>query len=80
MPPQEHRQTLLQDKVALVTGSGRGIGRAIARLFAAEGASVFLTARTESELKITAGEINSAVASAGQQLLEAAGRERRGRG
>ena len=55
----------MQDKVALVTGSGRGIGRAIARLFAAEGASVFLTARTESELKITAGEINSAVASAG---------------
>jgi NAD(P)-dependent dehydrogenase (short-subunit alcohol dehydrogenase family) len=48
---------LLQDKVALVTGSSRGIGRAIAHLFVAEGASVFLTARSESELKSTAVEI-----------------------
>ena len=49
---------LLQDKVALITGSGRGIGRAMAKLFAQEGASVFLTARTEEELKTTADEIN----------------------
>src|SRR5215475_8730301 len=48
---------LLQNKVALITGSGRGIGRAIALLFAKEGASVFLTARTELELAATAGEI-----------------------
>jgi len=41
---------LLKDQVALITGSGRGIGRAMAQLFAAEGASVFLTARTEAEL------------------------------
>ncbi len=50
---------LLKNQVALITGSGRGIGRAIARLFAKEGASVFLTARTETELSSTAAEINA---------------------
>lgn len=49
---------LLKNKVALITGSGRGIGRAIARLFAREGACVFLTARTESELEAVAEEIS----------------------
>jgi len=48
---------LLQNQAALITGSGRGIGRAIAQLFAKEGAAVFLTARTESELAATAKEI-----------------------
>ena len=47
----------LQDRVALITGSGRGIGRAIAQLFAKEGAAVFLTARTEKELASTAAAI-----------------------
>lgn len=50
---------LLKNQVALITGSGRGIGRAIARLFANEGASVFLTARTETELAAAAAEINA---------------------
>ena len=50
---------LLKDQVALITGSGRGIGRAIAQLFADEGASIFLTARTEAELTATAAEISS---------------------
>ncbi|HEY6387846.1 MAG TPA: SDR family oxidoreductase [Candidatus Acidoferrum sp.] len=43
----------------MITGSGRGIGRAIAQLFATEGAAVFLTARTEAELAATNGEISS---------------------
>jgi NAD(P)-dependent dehydrogenase (short-subunit alcohol dehydrogenase family) len=51
---------LLQNKVALITGSGRGIGRAIAQLFAKEGASIFLTARTGAELVATAKEIAAA--------------------
>lgn len=50
---------LLQDKVALVTGSGRGIGRATAQLFARHGARIFLSARTEAELAATAREIAS---------------------
>ncbi len=36
----------LKNKIALVTGAGRGIGKAIALTMANEGASVILTART----------------------------------
>jgi NAD(P)-dependent dehydrogenase (short-subunit alcohol dehydrogenase family) len=36
----------LKDRIAVVTGASRGIGEAIARRFAAEGAKVFITART----------------------------------
>lgn len=42
---------LLADNVAFVTGAGRGIGAAAARLFAQEGARLLLAARTETELK-----------------------------
>lgn len=48
---------LLRNQVALITGSGRGIGRAIAHLFAKEGAAVFLTARTEAQLTAVVQEI-----------------------
>jgi 3-hydroxybutyrate dehydrogenase len=50
---------LLKDRIALVTGSGRGIGRAIARCFVEEGAAVFLTARTEAELAATEAELHA---------------------
>ena len=56
---------LLKEQTALITGSGRGIGRAIAQLFAREGAAVFLTARTEKELSAAAEEISSSGGRAG---------------
>lgn len=42
---------LLANKVVVVTGGGRGIGAAIAERFAAEGASLVLTARSEDQLQ-----------------------------
>lgn len=46
--------TRLQNKVAIVTGAGNGIGRAIASLFAAEGAHVFVTdVNGESAVAVT---------------------------
>jgi NAD(P)-dependent dehydrogenase (short-subunit alcohol dehydrogenase family) len=49
--------TRLSGKVALITGGGTGIGRAIALEFAREGANVALTGRRLEKLKEVAGEI-----------------------
>ncbi len=46
----------LENRVALITGAGRGIGRAIALDYAREGANLFLAARTQDELEQTARE------------------------
>src|SRR5262245_55974451 len=41
----------MKDRVALITGGGRGIGEAIARRFASEGGRVFITCRTPKDLE-----------------------------
>jgi 3-oxoacyl-[acyl-carrier protein] reductase len=49
----------LENRVAIVTGSGRGIGKAIAMAYAREGARVVVTARSENEIRAVAAQIKA---------------------
>src|SRR3954466_11339848 len=68
---QEEIQTMgsLDNKVALVTGSSRGIGAAIARLFAQEGAKVVVHGRDEVALS----RVRQEIADAGGTALQVTG-------
>ncbi len=50
----------LEDKVVVITGAGRGIGRSIAVACAREGARVALAARNEAELRETGAQVEEA--------------------
>src|SRR2546423_14366843 len=50
----------IKDRITIITGAGRGIGRATARLFAGEGARVILFSRTPSHLDEAAAEMRGA--------------------
>ena len=47
------------EQVAVITGAGRGIGKAIALRLASEGATVAVVSRTDANSQSTAGEINA---------------------
>src|SRR5713226_3988526 len=80
----------LANQIAVVTGAGRGIGRSIALLFAAEGADVACVSRTVENAEKVANEVRAlgrkawahgvdvaeagAVGAAADQILEQAGR------
>ena len=48
----------LSGRTALITGGGRGLGKAMARAFAEAGADVMISSRTEEELRSAAAEIS----------------------
>src|SRR5438093_13014690 len=80
----------LANQIAVVTGAGRGIGRAIAMKFAAEGADIVCVSRTAENSEKVAGEIRAlgrrawawavdvadskAVEAAGERILDQTGR------
>ena len=55
---------LLGGKVAVIYGAAGGVGTAVAKAFAREGAAVFLAGRTENSLNPVAKEISSEIGRA----------------
>jgi NAD(P)-dependent dehydrogenase (short-subunit alcohol dehydrogenase family) len=62
--PKEAKMSMLEDKVAVIYGAGGGIGGAVARAFAREGARLFLTGRHRASVETVATEVVSAGGSA----------------
>lgn len=65
----------LQDKHALITGGGRGVGRAIALALAAEGVRVTVLSRTGSELQETCQQISAQGGEARHEVFDLCSRD-----
>jgi NAD(P)-dependent dehydrogenase (short-subunit alcohol dehydrogenase family) len=65
----------LREKVAVITGAGRGLGKAMAAALAAEGVRVALLARSQDELARTAAEITAAGGEAAVFVTDVASEE-----
>ena len=63
----------LEDRVAVVTGSTRGIGHAIAAAFAREGARVVINSRRQDAADRTAAKLGQGAVGIGADLADAAG-------
>lgn len=59
LPPHYSTTPLLHNSIALITGASRGIGQAVAKRFAAEGAQVILVARDVKGLEVTDDNIRA---------------------
>ncbi|MEM7124275.1 MAG: 3-oxoacyl-ACP reductase FabG [Pseudomonadota bacterium] len=64
--------TSIKDRSVIVTGASKGIGKGIAKVFAAQGAKVMLAARGEADLKATADELNAAGGSCEWRMCDVA--------
>ncbi|MBK6752433.1 MAG: SDR family oxidoreductase [Flavobacteriales bacterium] len=62
---------LLKNKIAIIHGGAGSIGGAVARVFAREGATVYLTGRTRSKLEVVAEDIRSRGGKAELEQLDA---------
>src|SRR5260370_16221382 len=68
---QVHGLKLLDGKVAVIYGAAGGVGTAVAKAFAREGATVFLAGRTENTLNPIAREISNAGGTADVSKVDA---------